>query len=128
MNETLLNAGYKSLRDILDLERSDVMNIKGMHPEHADVLMGFLSEVTEESDGATAVESADQTAPAIGDEASETAEKPEAAEAAADEEPEAAEEAAAPAAVADEGVSSEDESAADSPEEAGTEPNPTPTT
>ncbi|MCH7779026.1 MAG: transcription termination/antitermination protein NusA, partial [Gemmatimonadetes bacterium] len=47
--ETLQNAGYQSLRDILDLERSDVLAIEGMSPEHVDILMGFLSEVTEEA-------------------------------------------------------------------------------
>ena len=127
--ETLLKAGYKSLRDILDLERSDVVNIVGMDPEHADVLMGFLSEVTEESEGAEAVDSADQTAAAIGDEASKAAEEePEAAEGETDEEPKAADETAAAAAVADDPVDSEEESAGDSPEQADTEPNPPPTT
>lgn len=47
--ETLQNAGYQSLRDILDLERSDVLAIEGMSTEHVDILMGFLSEVTEEA-------------------------------------------------------------------------------
>jgi len=47
--ETLQNVGYRSLRDILDLERSDVLGIEGMSPENVDILMGFLSEVTEEA-------------------------------------------------------------------------------
>lgn len=50
--ETLQAAGYKSLRDILDLERGDVANIEGMSPESVDVLLEFLSEVTEENAGA----------------------------------------------------------------------------
>ena len=47
--ETLQKAGYKSLRDILELERTDVTNIDGISTEDSDVLMGFLSEVTEET-------------------------------------------------------------------------------
>ena len=46
--ETLQNAGYRSLRDILDLARTDVANIEGISTEDSDVLMDFLSEVTEE--------------------------------------------------------------------------------
>src|SRR6266704_3588030 len=45
---TLKAAGRQTLRDILDLEREDVLKIEGMTPEHADVLMGFLNEMTEE--------------------------------------------------------------------------------
>ncbi len=50
--ETLKAAGYKSLRDILDLERSDVATIEGMSTESVDVLLEFLSEVTEENTSA----------------------------------------------------------------------------
>jgi len=42
-------AGRKTLRDILDLEREDMLKIKGMTPETADQLMGFLVELTEEN-------------------------------------------------------------------------------
>ena len=47
---TLQKAGRNTLRDILDLEREDVLKIEGMTPEHADVLMGFLTELTEENE------------------------------------------------------------------------------
>jgi hypothetical protein len=47
--ETLQNAGYRSLRDILELERTDVTNIEGISTEDSDVLIAFLSEVTEET-------------------------------------------------------------------------------
>ncbi|MCZ6856548.1 MAG: transcription termination factor NusA [Gemmatimonadetes bacterium] len=47
--QTLQTAGFQSLRDILDLERADVLAIDGMSDEHVDILMGFLSEVTEEN-------------------------------------------------------------------------------
>jgi len=49
---TLEAAGLKTLRDILDLEREDVLRIPGITPEHADVLMAFLAELTEESEAA----------------------------------------------------------------------------
>jgi N utilization substance protein A len=46
---TLNAGGFKTLRDILDLERDDVMKIEGMDEENAEVLIGFLGEVTEEN-------------------------------------------------------------------------------
>jgi N utilization substance protein A len=46
---TLEAAGFKTLRDILDLEREDVLRVAGITAEQADVLMGFLSELTEEN-------------------------------------------------------------------------------
>ena len=47
--QTLEKAGYHSLRDILDLERADVMKVEGMDAEQGDVLLSFLSEVTEDT-------------------------------------------------------------------------------
>ncbi len=49
---TLDAAGRKTLRDILDLERDDVLKIEGMTPEHADTLMAFLTELTEDNSDA----------------------------------------------------------------------------
>lgn len=46
--------GLRTLRDILDLERDDVMKIEGITPEQADALMAFLSELTEENQEAVA--------------------------------------------------------------------------
>lgn len=54
---TLENAGFKTLRDILDLERDDVLKIEGITDTQADALMAFLSQVTEENP-----EAADATA------------------------------------------------------------------
>ena len=51
---TLEAAGLKTLRDILDLEREDVLRIPGITAEHADTLMAFLAELTEESESASA--------------------------------------------------------------------------
>ena len=46
----MLNAaGYKTLNDVLDLEREEVSKIPGMTPESADALMTFLSELTDET-------------------------------------------------------------------------------
>ncbi|MFQ6047461.1 MAG: transcription termination factor NusA, partial [Gemmatimonadales bacterium] len=47
--ETLEAAGFKTLRDVLDLELEDVLKIEGITADQAEVLMGFLSELTEES-------------------------------------------------------------------------------
>ena len=46
---TLEGAGFRTLRDILDLELEDVLKIEGITTEQADVLMGFLTELTEEN-------------------------------------------------------------------------------
>jgi N utilization substance protein A len=46
---TLEAAGRKTLRDILDLEMDDILKIQGMTPEHAETLMSFLTELTEEN-------------------------------------------------------------------------------
>jgi len=46
--DMLERAGHKTLQDILDLEREDVDKIPGMTPDHADKLMAFLNEMTEE--------------------------------------------------------------------------------
>jgi N utilization substance protein A len=47
--ETLEATGKKSLRDILDLERDDVLKIEGITGDQADFLMAFLTELTEEN-------------------------------------------------------------------------------
>ena len=41
-------AGYKTLNDILDLEREDIDKMPGMAPAAADELMAFLSDLTAE--------------------------------------------------------------------------------
>lgn len=46
---TLEQAGFKSLRDILDLEREDILKMEGITAEQADVLLKFLFELTEEN-------------------------------------------------------------------------------
>jgi N utilization substance protein A len=44
----LNGAGYRTLNDVLDLDRDDVAKIPGMTPEAADQLMAFLAELTDE--------------------------------------------------------------------------------
>jgi N utilization substance protein A len=123
--ETLLAAGYKSLRDILDLERANVLAIDGMSDESVDVLMGFLSEVTEENVSAGTAEEEDGGAVATEAEAEATAE----AEAEVETDGDATEEVAAEAEAAEEAVEAgtESESTPDSEEASDAEPEPTPT-
>jgi N utilization substance protein A len=40
--------GYKTLNDIIDLEREDFLKLAGIAPEEADRLMAFINEVTAE--------------------------------------------------------------------------------
>jgi transcription termination/antitermination protein NusA len=56
--------GLKSLRDILDLEREDVVKLDGITDEQADELMAFLSELTEENIEAEDGEDTEEPAPA----------------------------------------------------------------
>jgi N utilization substance protein A len=44
-------AGYKTLNDILDLEREDIDKMPGMAPAAAEELMAFLSDLTAEETG-----------------------------------------------------------------------------
>ena len=46
----LEKAGLKTLRDILDLEMEDVLKIEGITQEYGEILLAFLSELTEESE------------------------------------------------------------------------------
>jgi N utilization substance protein A len=55
----LEQAGKKTLQDVLDLEREEVLAIHGITPELADKLMAFLTEMTEEGE-----EDAEPEAPA----------------------------------------------------------------
>jgi N utilization substance protein A len=57
----LLNAaGMKTLRDILDLEREDLLKIPGMTEELTDELLAFLAELTEESPESEAASEGEQ--------------------------------------------------------------------
>ncbi len=43
--------GYRTLNDIIDLEREDFLKLAGIAPEEADRLMAFINEVTAEGGG-----------------------------------------------------------------------------
>jgi N utilization substance protein A len=43
--------GYRTLNDIIDLEREDFLKLAGIAPEEADRLMAFINEVTAGDDG-----------------------------------------------------------------------------
>jgi len=54
----LESGGYKTLNDIIDLEREDLLRLPGIAPEEADRIMAIINELTEDgSDAATASES-----------------------------------------------------------------------
>lgn len=53
----LEGGGYKTLNDIIDLEREDLLRLPGIAPEEADRIMAIINELTEEgSDAASAAE------------------------------------------------------------------------
>ena len=72
----LEEAGYKTLDDIIDLEREDFLRLPGIAPEEADRLMAIINELTTDEGG----ESADETA---GSEAASSGEPTQAADDAA---------------------------------------------
>jgi N utilization substance protein A len=59
----LEDAGYKTLDDIIDLEREDFLRLAGIAPEEADRLMTIINELTtdEEGDAAEAAAESDAT-------------------------------------------------------------------
>ena len=67
--QLLDGAGLRTLRDILDFERDDLLKIGGMTPEYADTLMAFLAELTEESGEGEASAPAATGTPTAGEEA-----------------------------------------------------------
>ena len=48
----LENASYRTLNDIIDLEREDFLKLPGIAPEEADRIMGIINELTTEDGGA----------------------------------------------------------------------------
>ncbi len=62
-------AGLKSLKDILDLEREDLLKIPNLSPELADALLAFLVELTEEGEEGEPAASESPTEPGAAPEA-----------------------------------------------------------
>jgi len=58
------HAGYRTLSDILDLEREDIDKVPGMTPVAADELMAFLTDLTADEGGSGGGEAAGGTPPA----------------------------------------------------------------
>jgi N utilization substance protein A len=44
----LEDAGYRTLNDVIDLEREDLLRLPGIAPEEADRIMAIINELTEE--------------------------------------------------------------------------------
>ena len=47
----LEDAGYRTLNDIIDLDRDDFLRLPGIAPEEADRIMAMIDELTEEGSG-----------------------------------------------------------------------------
>ena len=47
----LEDAGYRTLNDIIDLDRDDFLRLPGIAPEEADRIMAMIDELTEDSSG-----------------------------------------------------------------------------
>ena len=47
----LEEAGYRTLNDIIDLEREDFLKLPGIAPEEADRIMAMIDELTTEDGG-----------------------------------------------------------------------------
>jgi N utilization substance protein A len=45
----LEDAGYRTLNDIIDLDRDDFLRLPGIAPEEADRIMAMIDELTEDS-------------------------------------------------------------------------------
>jgi N utilization substance protein A len=50
----LESGGYRTLNDIIDLEREDLLKLPGIAPEEADRIMAIINELTEEGGDAAA--------------------------------------------------------------------------
>ena len=50
----LAEAGYRTLNDILDLDRDDLLQLPGIAPEEADRIMSIIDELTMEEEGESA--------------------------------------------------------------------------
>jgi N utilization substance protein A len=53
----LEDAGYRTLNDIIDLEREDFLRLPGIAPEEADRIMAMIDELTTEEGGENGAES-----------------------------------------------------------------------
>jgi N utilization substance protein A len=69
--------GYKTLNDIIDLEREDFLKLAGIAPEEADRLMAFINEVTADgTDGGASEGGTPEVNPTVAGSTAEAAAKP----------------------------------------------------
>ena len=57
----LEEAGYRTLNDVIDLEREDLLRLPGIAPEEADRIMAIIDELTTDDAGAEGGETAAAT-------------------------------------------------------------------
>jgi N utilization substance protein A len=57
----LEDAGYRTLNDIIDLEREDLLRLPGIAPEEADRIMALIDELTTEEGGTDGAENPEGT-------------------------------------------------------------------
>jgi N utilization substance protein A len=66
----LEEGGYRTLNDVIDLDREDFLRLPGIAPEEADRLMSIINELTTDDEGAdgaaAAGEGAGDARPAAG--------------------------------------------------------------
>jgi N utilization substance protein A len=62
----LEEAGYRTLNDIIDLEREDLLKLPGIAPTEADRIMGIIDELTTE-DTSDEVASSSERSPEPGE-------------------------------------------------------------
>ena len=66
----LEEAGYRTLNDVIDLEREDLLRLPGIAPEEADRIMAIIDELTEDGaadDGVAGAAAGAETAAAESD-------------------------------------------------------------
>jgi N utilization substance protein A len=59
----LEHAGYRTLDDVIDLEREDFLKLAGIAPEEADRLMAIIDELTMEAPEGAAADTSEEPAP-----------------------------------------------------------------
>jgi hypothetical protein len=71
----LEEAGYRTLNDVIDLEREDLLRLPGIAPEEADRIMAIIDELTEDGaadDGAAGATAGAESGAAESEGAAET--------------------------------------------------------
>lgn len=72
----LEDAGYRTLNDVIDLEREDLLRLPGIAPEEADRIMAIINELTEEGAGEESAGGETEAASAAPEESASSAGEP----------------------------------------------------